>query len=108
LFATRAKGSTTYLGITRKNNENYLVLQRTEKGESVIIASEKIDVRNPVHLQVKADGDNYEFNYSTDGTTFRNLGGTVSGDILSTNVAGGFTGSLIGLYATSGNDAIPE
>jgi xylan 1,4-beta-xylosidase len=96
------------LGITRKNNENYLLLQRTEKGESVIIASEKIDVRNPVHLQVKADGDNYEFNYSTDGTTFSNLGGTVSGDILSTNVAGGFTGSLIGLYATSGNDAIPE
>jgi xylan 1,4-beta-xylosidase len=58
-------------GITRKNNENYLVLQRTEKGESKIIASAKIDVRNPVHLQVKADGDNYEFNYSADGTTFK-------------------------------------
>ncbi|MGF1586567.1 MAG: glycoside hydrolase family 43 protein [Bacteroidales bacterium] len=94
-------------GITRKNNETYLLLQRTEKGESVIIASEKIDAGKPVQLKVKADGDNYEFNYSTNGTTFSNLGGTVSGDILSTNVAGGFTGSLIGLYATSGNDAIP-
>ena len=30
-----------------------------------------------------------------------NLGGTVSGDILSTNEAGGFTGAMIGLYATS-------
>lgn len=39
-----------------------------------------------------------------DGSEFKNLGGTVSGDILSTDVAGGFTGSLIGLYATSAND----
>jgi alpha-N-arabinofuranosidase len=37
-----------------------------------------------------------------------NLGGTVSGDILSTDVAGGFTGCLLGLYATSGNNAVPE
>ncbi len=28
------------------------------------------------------------------------------GDILSTNVAGGFTGCLIGLYATSANDIV--
>ena len=49
----------------------------------------------------------YKFNYSVDGVNFTNLGGTVSGDILSTNVAGGFTGSLIGLYATGANDAKP-
>jgi len=30
----------------------------------------------------------------------------VSGDILSTDVAGGFTGALIGLYATSANDIV--
>ena len=43
----------------------------------------------------------YRFNYSIDGKVFMNLGGTVSGDILSTNEAGGFTGAMIGLYATS-------
>jgi alpha-N-arabinofuranosidase len=57
-------------------------------------------------LQVNSFGDNYRFNYSLNGTDFVNLGGTVSGDILSTNVAGGFTGAMIGLYATSANDAI--
>ena len=36
------------------------------------------------------------------------LGGKVSGDILSTNVAGGFTGAMVGLYATSANDATPN
>lgn len=95
-------------GITQKDNENYLLLERTEDGNSEIIASQKIDVNDPVHLQIKADGDDYRFNYSFDGDEFKNLGGTVSGDILSTNVAGGFIGNLIGLYATSSNDAQPE
>ena len=95
-------------GITKKDKEYYLLLERTEKGESTIIASTPIDIKNPVHLQVVADNDDYQFNYSLDGENFQNLGGTVSGDILSTNVAGGFTGAMIGLYATSANDAQPE
>lgn len=95
-------------GVTKKDKDSYLVLQRTEKGNSVILASEKVDVSKPIQLQVVAKGDNYNFNYSANGGEFKNLGGTVSGDILSTNVAGGFTGSLIGLYATSVNDALPK
>jgi alpha-N-arabinofuranosidase len=91
-------------GLTKKGNDHYIVLARTEKGNTTNIASEKIDVSKPVQLQVEADGDNYRFNYSVDKQNFKNVGGTVSGDILSTNVAGGFTGSLIGLYATSAND----
>lgn len=95
-------------GITKKGKDFYILLQRTEKGNSKIIAGEKINVKKPIRLQVTAKGDDYRFNYSVDGgVNFINLGGTVSGDILSTNVAGGFTGSLIGLYATSANDARP-
>ena len=95
-------------GITKKDNEFYLLLERTEKGRSQVIGSTKIDVNKPLELQVNAIGDNYRFNYSTDGVNFTNLGGTVSGDILSTNIAGGFTGNLIGLYATMGNKAVPK
>ncbi|WP_161889505.1 glycoside hydrolase family 43 protein [Pontibacter russatus] len=94
-------------GITKKGKDSYLVLARTEKGDTKILASEKIDARKPVQLQVAAQGDDYRFNYATDNQNFKNIGGTVSGDILSTNVAGGFTGALIGLYATSANDIRP-
>ena len=38
----------------------------------------------------------------------KQLGDVVSGDILSTDVARGFTGAMIGLYATSVNNAIPQ
>lgn len=105
-------------GVTRKGNEHYLVLAKTTRtrqpggppapAQTTIIASTKIDLKKPIKLQVTASQeDEYNFNYAVDGGSYQNLGGPVSGDILSTNVAGGFTGSLIGLYATKGNDILP-
>lgn len=95
-------------GITKKDKDFYIVLERTEKGESKLIASEKIALSKPIKLQVAGEKDEHQFNYSLDGKSFKNLGGPVSGDILSTDVAGGFTGSLIGLYSTSANDIKPD
>ena len=101
-------------GITKKGSEYFILLERTSgkfrsrEVESKIVASAKIDLSKPVRLQMDADGDDYQFSYSTNGTDYINLGGTVSGDILSTDVAGGFTGCLLGLYATSANNAVPE
>lgn len=94
--------------ICRKGNECYLLLQRTNNGKSEIVANTPVDMQQPLYLQIQAEGDKYTFNYSTDGHSFKNLGGIVSGDILSTNVAGGFTGNMIGLYATSANMAHPQ
>lgn len=95
-------------GITKKGNDTFILLERTEKAQSKIIASSKIKITNSLRLRVKAKGDNYEFSYAVNGVDFENLGGPVSGDILSTNIAGGFTGALIGLYATAANDAHPQ
>ncbi|MCI9845451.1 glycoside hydrolase family 43 protein [Flavobacterium pectinovorum] len=95
-------------GITKKGKDTYILLERTENGQSKIIASTKIEIKKPIRLQVKAKGDSYEFSYSLNDVDFENLGGSVSGDILSTNIAGGFTGALVGLYATAANDAQAE
>lgn len=98
-------------GITRKGADYVLVLVRNQRQggnnapvTSTLVGTAKIDITKPVQLKVEAKGDDYTFSYSTDGSGFTNVGGVVSGDILSTNVAGGFTGCLLGLYATSGND----
>lgn len=95
-------------GITSVDKVQKLVLARTEKGKCKVLATVDLQTKSPVTLQVEAKGDNYRFNYSIDGSELQNLGGTVSGDILSTNVAGGFTGSLIGLYATNANTILSE
>ncbi|WP_312389207.1 glycoside hydrolase family 43 protein [Chryseobacterium sp.] len=100
----QSENSHYVFGITKKDKDFYIVLERTEKGNSTTVASEKILLLKNIRLQVIAEGDDYQFNYSLDGKNFKNLGGKVSGDILSTDVAGGFTGSLIGLYSTSAND----
>lgn len=91
-------------GVTKSGADYYLVLERTEKGESSLIARKKLSEAGKISLKVEANGDDYQFAYALDGGDFENLGGTVSGDILSTDVAGGFTGAMIGLYATSAND----
>ncbi|WP_268223667.1 glycoside hydrolase family 43 protein [Sinomicrobium oceani] len=108
------ESSNYVFGITKKGKDYVLLLEKTEKtrrdreATSEILASTIIDIKKPVQLQVEARGDNYHFNYAVDGSGFKNLGGTVSGAILSTNVAGGFTGALLGLYATSANANGPE
>lgn len=91
-------------GVTKKGVDYHLVLERTKNGQSTLIASEKINVNQPLRLQVSAQGDAYSFSYAVGKSELKNLGGIVSGDILSTNVAQGFTGALIGLYATTLND----
>jgi alpha-N-arabinofuranosidase len=101
-------------GITKKGTDYYILLERTagkfrsREVESKIVFFARIDLQQPVRLQVSAKGEDYQFGYSINGTDFVILGGTVSGDILSTDVAGGFTGCLLGLYATSVNNAVPE
>lgn len=113
VVALQNEGSNYVFGITMKDKDYYVVLQKNQKTRrdaainSTIVASAKIDIKKPVQLQMKANGDEYVFSYSLNGVDFVNVGGTVSGDILSTDVAGGFTGCLLGLYATSSNDARP-
>lgn len=113
VVALQNEGSNYVFGITKKDNDFYVVLQKNQKErrdpvKSTIIASAKIDLKKPVQLQIKANGDEYVFSYSVNGVDFVSVGGPVSGDILSTDVAGGFTGCLLGLYATKGNDAQPQ
>ena len=99
IVCLQSEASNFVFGITRKGNDYILLLERNERKDrrsreisSKTVASAKIDINKPVRLRVEANGDDYVFSYATDQGDFINLGGTVSGDILSTNVAGGFTG----------------
>ncbi len=108
------EGSNYVFGVTKKGKDYYLLIEKNKwpnrRGDiiSEVIASEKIDYNGAIKLKVSAVGDTYEFSYSIDGSEYQNMGGKLSGDILSTDVAGGFTGCLLGLYATSGNNALPK
>lgn len=66
-------------------------------------ALSKADARKALELKVSGDGAAYSFHYRVKGDqAWIQLGPVQDGRILSTDSAGGFTGVMIGCYATSG------
>jgi len=53
----------------------------------------------PIRLRIQARGPRYDFSYAERGGDWTLLAGNVDGTILSTRVAGGFVGTMLGLYA---------
>lgn len=91
-------------GMTLSDGGEYMiVLEKTVQGNKTIVATELLEKHESVNLKVEAEGDSYSFFYKTDDGEYRPLGGSQDGSILSTDVAGGFTGCIIGLYASSNN-----
>lgn len=89
------------LGKTLLSNRPALVLHRADK-ETVLIASCFLSSNDtPVRLKVEADGRYYSFYYTCDESeTWHPLAVGVDGANLSTARAGGFIGTMIGLYAS--------
>jgi len=53
-----------------------------------------------LYVRVTGENDWYRFSYSEDGVTYQEIG-KMDTRLLSTETAGGFTGIMLGLYATS-------
>jgi alpha-N-arabinofuranosidase len=100
-----------------QNDANYFFLGvRTVKGKSPrifleqntkkskapeIIASESLPIGlHKIELRIKGAGRLYSFSYRTDPAgAWKTIAEQVDGSILSTQAAGGFVGTVIGLYA---------
>ena len=54
--------------------------------------------KDAVKLRISSDGEMYHFAYSFDGKKFRDLG-SMNCSLMSTEVAGGFTGVVLGMFA---------
>lgn len=86
----------------RPTNEKTLVTVKYQlKNVESVMASAEIDGYS-AYLRIRTNGDHYLFDYSVDGKTYKTLT-TMSTSLLSTEVAGGFTGAVIGLYAVENN-----
>src|SRR5690606_12001671 len=61
ITALQNEGYNFVFGITKHNKKYYIVLKKTEKGNTKILASKEIDLDGEVQLKVEADHDNYTF-----------------------------------------------
>jgi alpha-N-arabinofuranosidase len=96
-----------------QNNDFHVLLVLTSMGLRLIKREQGIEtvlargptVSGPVKLGFEAHGRWYQASYSVEPGTWTPLGDPVDGDILTSQIAGGFTGAYIGLYATSNGRA---
>ncbi|MEJ2297407.1 MAG: glycoside hydrolase family 43 protein [Woeseiaceae bacterium] len=90
-----------YMGVRRHEAGWAVFLERVAGKEAGIIAEELLPAGDVqfIELRVRADGRPYAFSYRLDEGEWATLAGGIDGSILSTEVAGGFVGSYLGLHA---------
>jgi len=92
--------------IDSTTNKPALLLEAFKRGNSMnrsFIPMSKSEANSPLTLKVEAvRPDAYAFSYSLDGgKTWTKVGEPIDATILSTEIASGFQGASIGVYATS-------
>lgn len=97
LAAMQSDESYLFFGLTKLNGSDAVALYTRAKGEEKLVASAPVDSRSPLTLTIRADAAKMTFEYSGAGGM-----GTLATDVdvhfLSTQTAGGFTGTMVGPY----------
>lgn len=89
----------------KKEDATVLSLVKTERDEVTVLKEEILDALYPdLTLRITENEQDLTFAYSVDGKSEKILADKVDARILSTDVAGGFVGNTIGLYATSNGE----
>lgn len=92
-----------YLFVVGHNSEGkYITIEKVGRQGTETIALQPLTEKKPaIALKVVSDGQYYAFYYATKKNHWHTLASEIDAAHLSTARAGGFTGSLIGLYATN-------
>lgn len=85
-------------------NKKAIRLIRCFAGEETVLSYKEFDGEH-LYLKVTAKGQDYSFYYGTDEKEMKVLVENVDGSLLSTDVAGGFVGTYIGMFASSNDSA---
>src|ERR1700694_196064 len=90
------------IAVTQEQGNRCIIVRR-RIGDLVAIVARAMIEAGPGELEIQADNDTYTFLYALAGQPARK-GATGATRYLSSEVAGGFTGVYIGMYATSNSD----
>lgn len=91
-----------YLARAKRGEDHYIELRKVSDSGVERLAEKKIESSlSTLDFKVKGEGLDYSFLFSTDGgETWESIADGIDAGFTSTNVAGGFTGTVIGLYAS--------
>jgi len=96
--------------LTREVNALKLLVIKYENGKQEVLAETGIPSQggSPVHLKISAQEQDLSFHYSPDGQNYAPIHENANARILSTDAAGGFVGTTIGIYASSNGEEAGE
>ncbi|RXJ00621.1 glycoside hydrolase family 43 protein [Anaerobacillus alkaliphilus] len=85
---------------TNNGDSNVIRLVKYEDGKEEVLKEVSVNA-SALYLKVEAYGQDYSFYYGVTSKDYQLFIGNVDGRILSTDVAGGFVGTELGLYASA-------
>ncbi|MCW2362308.1 MULTISPECIES: glycoside hydrolase family 43 protein [Sphingobium] len=97
LAAMQSDDAWLFFGLTRLNGQDAIALYARAQGKERLVASAPIANRGPMTLTIRANGGTMSFDYAGAGGLGR-LAADVDARFLSTQDAGGFTGTIVGPY----------
>jgi xylan 1,4-beta-xylosidase len=99
-LCVRANESNHYeVGVERLDGKRMLFARNTVKDQTYTLVSQPVEP-GLVQLEISGSESQYQFAWSPDGKAWTTLGASTSVD-LSREKAGGFTGAVIGIYASA-------
>jgi alpha-N-arabinofuranosidase len=99
-MAAFQNGTHTYfLGVHRTAAGVELFLEQRDGESTRTLTSTVIDAGRMLRLKIRGTPGAYGFDYDTDGSGWKTLLDGADGSLLSTDVAGGFVGVVLGPYA---------
>jgi alpha-N-arabinofuranosidase len=88
-----------FFGVRRDGRQLEVFLEKKGGQPVQIVAQTRIPAAKEMKLKILGDARDYSFFYDADGQGWKPLKERDDGTILSTEVAGGFVGAVIGLHA---------
>jgi xylan 1,4-beta-xylosidase len=95
------RNSTNHIQLVKEKND--LVLIATKKGKRQEMARVPFKGKE-VFLKIEGDNIHSTFSYGTAESNYKTIGGVQDLTIVSDEVAGGFSGPYVGMYATSNGE----
>ncbi|MET0893177.1 MAG: glycoside hydrolase family 43 protein, partial [Pseudoxanthomonas sp.] len=87
-----------FLGVRRKGKQGELFLEKSDRQGRRIVATAKLPAAGSLELKVAGNAADYSFGFDA-GKGWQWLKQGEDGTLLSTDVAGGFIGAVIGPHA---------
>lgn len=88
-----------FLGVRRSGDALEVFLEKDAGHGATVVATTRLAVVPALELRITGNAGDYSFSYDADGKGWRALREHEDGTILSTDVAGGFVGAIVGPYA---------